>query len=62
MSSPEEFAPQPDTYEGIVPMWVDADHYLDGQLVHAARRPAASTPPEHAPGWTVVQGAPHGTT
>lgn len=56
---PEEFSRQPDTYDSIPEIWVDADYYLDGQLVHPGRRHRRETPQEHSPGWT-VQGGPHG--
>lgn len=55
---PEEFQRAPDTYEQILPMWVDADYYLDGKLIHAGRQ-ENTTPDEHQPGWT-VQGARRG--
>lgn len=57
--TPPEFQRQSDSYEWIPPMWVDADYYLDGKLVHRAQRAGDETPPEHEPGWT-VQGAQHG--
>lgn len=57
--APEEFHQAPDSYEHIPQMWVDADYYLDGKLMHPARREPTETPPEDEPGWT-VQGAMRG--
>lgn len=56
---PPEFHQEPDSYEQIPAMWVDADYYVDGELVHAARRTQQELTPEQEPGWT-VQGARRG--
>ncbi|MFE9834014.1 hypothetical protein ACFYP4_02525 [Streptomyces sp. NPDC005551] len=56
---PEEFRSRPDTYEGIVPAFVDAAYYKDGQLVHSTLREAPEVPEEEQPGWT-VQGSRRG--
>lgn len=53
---PPEFAPQADTYEPLLPIWTDAEYYLDGRLVHPARRPQEPAEGDLGPGWT-VQGA-----
>lgn len=55
---PEEFRGRPDTYEGIIPMFVDAEYYKDGQLVHSTLRQQEEPPAEMTPGWT-VQGGRH---
>lgn len=56
---PEEFQGRPDTYEGIVPMHVDAAWYKDGELIHSTLREPQELPDEQQPGWT-VQGARRG--
>lgn len=58
---PEEFKSRPDDYEGILPIFVDADYYRDGELVHSTLRARVETPPEEEPGWTVQgrQGGQH---
>jgi hypothetical protein len=59
MPTPEEFQTTPDTYEPVPEMWVDADYYLDGDLIHPARR-TQQEPPELSPGWTVQGGGQRG--
>lgn len=54
-----EFASRPDTYEGIIPAFVDAEYYRDGKLVHSTLREEREVPETEQPGWT-VQGARHG--
>lgn len=56
---PPEFAGRPDTYQGIVPMHVDAAYYRDGELMHSTLRTEEEIPEEQKPGWT-VQGARRG--
>jgi hypothetical protein len=60
-SLPPEFASRPDTYEGIVPAFVDAVYYRDGELVHSTLREEPEVPEAEKPGWT-VQGARRGET
>lgn len=56
---PEEFHQAPDSYDHIPEMWLDADYYLDGELIHPARRTEPDSTPEQQPGWT-VQGVRRG--
>ncbi|MFE6739825.1 hypothetical protein [Streptomyces tubercidicus] len=56
---PPEFHSRPDTYEGIIPAFVDAAYYRDGELVHSTLREDEELPEEQQPGWT-VQGAHRG--
>lgn len=56
---PPEFHSRPDNYEGIIPAFVDAAYYRDGELVHSTLREEEELPEEQQPGWT-VQGARRG--
>jgi hypothetical protein len=56
---PPEFSFRPDTYEGIVPAFVEAEYYRDGQLLHSTLREQPEIPEVAKPGWT-VQGARRG--
>lgn len=56
---PPEFQERPDTYEGILPMFVEGEWYRDGELIHSTLRDKPELPDEEKPGWT-VQGARRG--
>lgn len=50
---PPEFNSRPDTYEGIVPAFVEASYYRDGELVHSTLREEPEVEESDKPGWTV---------